>query len=940
MGTLEDFCEMANTSVGKALEHNIVMVYYEIFVNQKDPIREMGLRAIPARTSKSFKKMLEKRKIDILIYYNKSQEFVMEVMEQLGQADSDLIAEDISGRFLGVLLKFEYYLTSHECERVIKRNVLLSLGDIIRLLGPTLVSKHCFKITTVLKSAMDHKSFDLSEICIKVWDILIRTCEVNSLSPILSTIFMSLEGLIEKYPHEVNSIYNYLVVENQNLLSRHISDLFFIEKTRASDHIKKTVLQHMESQKMLNDASFSVHLKSLLKHLSSENADMKIRVYCLQYLKELFQNNRSELNEMICGETTMDSSIEKLLHILINNCKSTTSETLQLATAELLGELGAIEPSLQQKNFSTQKDFPTTIHSEEFAIMALAQLCRSYQFKDDTKYIDALSLAIQQILKSNNVTVENRMENNVWLSIPQKMRLLMEPLINTSYQAKQTLAFKDEIVFLNSAQTVTDWVLKITGMLVSKIFDEDTKRYLECLKPSMKHNQHTTSMFLPYVILHTLEMTGPTTHKLIKDEFQFVFDVVLGKDCVGQKKPKKPLYLKHFDFTPFSSQKEKTPEKSLVSVAIKVAKMIFEVFDFLEKYRRSPSAEGATIQTISGLIDRFDLEVMAQVNFECGEYARAMIYLEGKIKRMKVENSPDWQTYLPFLANIYAKLGSPDSVEGIQAIKTTEWSLEEKILINNVTGNHQDSAACIEKMMQTGEAKIDYIQSILNSFISLDQPETALLVYDNMIRKLTDTQQHKLCNDIKAEPLWRLSRYDELDELLADNTIKHSTCWGVRCGKLLLKFREATCNVDRFVDELNDSRLALMKNLKISGNEQTAYGKNYREIVNLHLVSEFEKTEEVLERIQKNPRTREALAIISSLINEWNDRMEFVWKNVAIEEPIYCLHRIILGEMKNRLQAIFGEDNVNLMNLINGEIGNLWIKSTQVSHQVKLFILI
>ena len=629
----------------------------------------------------------------------------------------------------------------------------------------------------------------------------------------------------------------------------------------------------------------------------------------------------------------MDPLIEELLHIFVNNCKSSSSEILQLATAECLGELGAIEPSFQRQNFSNQKEFPKTIHSDEFAMMALTQLCRSYQYKNDPKYTDSLSLAIQEILKSRGVTQQNRLEHDVWNAIPEKMRQVMESLLISTYSAKQSPVSDVHPIFWNIAQTASDWAVRWANVLISRITDFTTKNLLESIKLSMKHNQYTTSMFLPYILLHNLESSDPATHHLIIEEIQRVLDVVMDKDYIGREnnEGRKPLYVKLFDFKPIESKK-KLPENSIKSVAIKVAKIIFEAFDFLENHRRTHTAS-PSCNVITKFLSSFDMEELAVGNFKCGEYARAMIYLEAKMKSKNC-TPEEFQEKLSFLTNIYAKLGSSDAVEGIQSLKTSEWSLEEKVLISNVTGNHRDSAACFEKMMQSGAAKIEHIQSMLHSLISLDQPETALLVYENMIQKLDESQQNKLSHELKAEPLWRLSRFDELEELVKDKKVAQSTSWGVRCGELLLKFRSDDGN--NVLEELKSTRLAMMKNLKISGSEQTAYGKNYREIVNLHLISEFEKTEEAVGQIKKSPADSEK--IIKNLINTWNARMEFVQKNASIEEPIYSLHRIIFNETKTRLQSNFGDDQIHKLNeLIDGEIGKLWIESTKLACKNEMF---
>lgn len=948
MDNLNALCSNVSVSLADAIKENILKIYQNIYTTQTGDIRDKCLKFIETTTECSIRKLLtaQRKKIaeEVLVYYNKSPDFVMDVMRKLLNNErslyqTDEIAEDISNRFLGVLIYFEPFLTSMDCERVVKKDILLSLGDIIRLLGTDRISSYCFKIIPVLKVATEQTTMDLSETCIQVWKILILNCDVTSLGPMLGTIFVSLEVFVEKYAKEVDDIYRYLVVDNASLLSRYIASLFFIEKMNVGDDIKRIVMRQIDSQKGREEPDFKGKMNSLIGHLKNENDDLKIRVFCFQYLTELFRDHRAELNELICGQVTMDPMVEELLRILANNCKSIKSESLQLAMAECIGELGAIEPSLQQQNYASQMEFPGSIHSDEFAKLALSQLCRSYQYRNDAKHIDSLSLAIQQILRSRNVTVETRFGSDVWEAIPMNMRTQMERLLTSSYLPKLTENFNEQIVFWNQEQTTTDWMMRWAGSLISRIHNEDTKGLLRCLKPSMKHNQYTTSLFLPYILLHSLETADPSTHRYVKDEVQFVFNIVMGKVCFEQGKVKEPepLFVRCFDFRPIALKK-KLPENDMKSVAMKVAKLIFEAFDFLEQHCRKQKGDNEFLRTIRQLLDAFDLEEMAKVNYECGEYARAMIYLEAKLKKAPVE---EFQSKLSFLANIFAKLGSRDAVEGVQTLKTEEWSLAEKVLISNVTDNYQDCATCFERMMTDGNVRIEHVEGMVKSYIALNQPETALQLYENLARKSDDKLKHQLSDDIKAEPLWRLSRFDELEQLLDDKTVQQSTNWGVRCGQLLLIFRESGSYEKfaegSFADELRNTRLALMKNLKISGNERTANFKNYRDVVNLHLATEFEQAKWALTEVECAADPAEAEKAFKELISDWDGRMEFIQKNAAIEEPILCFRRIVLEEMSARLPHIVAKPvQMLISSCIDDRIGKLWIQSAQLARRNKM----
>jgi hypothetical protein len=222
MTSLIDLCEVKLGEVFKeAIEKHFLKIYQSIYSTQSKAKLNYCVETIEGATGYTTKELLtyHKKKTveEVLVYYNKSPDFVISVLNMVVDSDSmvetDNIANDIAARFLGVLIYFEPFITSMDCELAMKKNILLSLGDIIRLLGTNRIAKFCFKIISVLKAAMNQQSMDLSETCMQIWRILIRICDVPSLGANLSTIFVSLEDFIEKYPEEVHDLYSYLVVD-------------------------------------------------------------------------------------------------------------------------------------------------------------------------------------------------------------------------------------------------------------------------------------------------------------------------------------------------------------------------------------------------------------------------------------------------------------------------------------------------------------------------------------------------------------------------------------------------------------------------------------------------------------------------------------------------------------------------------------------------------
>ena len=238
------------------------------------------------------------------------------------------------------------------------------------------------------------------------------------------------------------------------------------------------------------------------------------------------------------------------------------------------------------------------------------------------------------------------------------------------------------------------------------------------------------------------------------------------------------------DFVPLHGESKSLETKEL---ATKCAKLIFDSFDLLQNWLYSrKDRRSEPHKNVQNFMDKFDLLMLAKANFKCGEYARSLIYLESYIKKLPAERL---QQEILFLAKIYAELDEPDSVEGLKAVKTSELSLSEQILINTKTGRLHESAACFEMMMQNGVPMQLHIKELVGCYVGLNQPETALHVSDSILKKLYEKNMKEL-QEIKAEPLWRLGRFEELDKLVNVEQIQDSSNWGVRCGQLFLKFRQ------------------------------------------------------------------------------------------------------------------------------------------------------
>lgn len=265
---------------------------------------------------------------EILVYYHMKRELVMQTFPNLTSDDvgngnaatttngrpstfsTTQMADYIASRFLGVICRFEEILISDN-EKFLKREVLLSLGEIMRLMGSARITQYRFKLLAVLRTALTINQDGFKDICANIWKIFILTADLISLGPLLSTIFVSLEPLLETHPRKVNEMLKYLIISNGSLLSVHIPDLFFLRDTDVSTEIKEYVMRHTEK----SNETFMDKFVASMRHINHDN--VTVRIYGLNYLTDLFEQNRMNLNELIVGQQQMHPICENLLEILM-----------------------------------------------------------------------------------------------------------------------------------------------------------------------------------------------------------------------------------------------------------------------------------------------------------------------------------------------------------------------------------------------------------------------------------------------------------------------------------------------------------------------------------------------------------------------------------------------------------------------------------------------
>lgn len=215
-----------------------------------------------------------------------------------------------------------------------------------------------------------------------------------------------------------------------------------------------------------------------------------------------------------------------------------------------------------------------------------------------------------------------------------------------------------------------------------------------------------------------------------------------------------------------------------------------------------------------------------------------------------------------------------DSLAGALGLKHKKPTLSEQVLLNNATGHLQDSTVCFEKMMQLGNLSENNVIDMIQCYIGLDQPETALLVSESLMKQMHERNVQASLLTESVEPLWRLGRFEELDKLLENTKLRESSNWGIRCGQVLLGIRKG--HVEEVSTEIRKCRLSVLEKLRATGDDQSSYNKVYPHVMKLNLITEMEIVQDVVQKFALAKTVQESHDILKNLFHQWDNRLQIL----------------------------------------------------------------
>lgn len=325
---VEEIASLVQCSVSDFLVERFPHIYVHVYLNESNDVSKKCYDIIEKLTKMPILNLIKRHfrviLTEFLLQYCCNPEKVMNACRYLACHDPDVstpvgsmnmtttqIADFLNPKFLGVLAYFDHKLVNAKVALSVKRKALTSFPDIIQLMGVKYLTPLRFKVLATLRSALPLAK-EFPKILADAWGAFIHNVDSISLGPLLSNLAVSLMQQFEYAPHEINKIFYYLVINNENLLSSHISDLFFIEDTKISEKIKIVIKRHV---RRTQPDAFSDKIKWYLQHLNQDIPSIK--AFAFSHLDKLLKSNRTEIHKAIFGGKTIDPVIVELIDSLL-----------------------------------------------------------------------------------------------------------------------------------------------------------------------------------------------------------------------------------------------------------------------------------------------------------------------------------------------------------------------------------------------------------------------------------------------------------------------------------------------------------------------------------------------------------------------------------------------------------------------------------------------
>jgi len=859
---------------------------------------------------------------------------------------NDDLASLLQPNLLGILVYFDKHLKDGTVPIGDKRQAYKSLIQLMKLMGQQHITTVRIHIMTTLRIGLQFQDQQFTELCCEAWNCFVHLLDVSVLGPMLSQIVANLLPLLKTEPAKVSEIFEFLMVDNQEVLKQHLHELYFLPDMSELQRVNAVLRPFVDSVYVTGD--LQVQIEYLTKGVSHELLD--IRHIALSKLIYCLQANKDALHSLVLSSETVHPIISQLVSVLLSGCRDPDPTTRGLIS-RCLGEIGAVDPGrLELMANQPKEDLPKFISSmadDSFAFELISELAKTFLGAEDRTAQDCVAYALQELIRIYDICTDrsepsgSRASGNdqLWQRFSVDIQEILNPLAQSRYMlnfGSGSSTLIHPIYRSRKGAKFESWVCTLAGYLGTKLEHDVSRRVYEACRGVIKQggDSHIAVHILPHVAAQVvLDGNEEARSKLLQEILAVLNDI---KEPDSRNGPLTDL--RHMS-----------------------AQIVFSLLDHLTRWLRhrqtvlslqSPSAaslvpSGKTTRAsnsttsdsttsvidsdkdycfVKTFLDCIPQDVLALASYNCGAYMRAFmhheVYVRSSTSSGLPRNAPE---SLDFLLKLYVAVDEPDGVAGIIAVQNVPLSLEQQILAFESVGRLSDASVCYEHAIRSQPDNLVFRRGLLCNQLALGELNLTLNLASGMISDHPSWSSE--LNSCRIEAAWRLGQWETLQQYVGTETTTNT--WNTGLGKLLLAAKvkdEAT-----FCSQLDMLRSEEMVPLSAASMETGSYQRGYQHIVRLHMLSELEEGLRCLMNFDPayrscsiNTEDRYQLDL-PTLSRHWQARLQCCQLSYRYQDPILNLRRILL-------QLASAERGLS----VDTDVGQCWLQSARVARECGL----
>ena len=859
------------------------------------------------------------------------------------------LASLLQPNLLGILVYFDKHLKDKTVPIGDKRQAYKSLIQLMRLMGPQHITTVRMHIMTTLRIGLQFQDQQFAELCCEAWNCFVRLLDVNVLGPMLSQIVANLLPLLKTEPAKVSEIFEFLIVDNKEILKQHLQELYFLPDTFELQHVNSVLRPLVDA--VYSSGNLQMQIEYLIKGVSHELLD--IRHMALSKLIHCLQVNKDVLHSLVLSSETAHPVVSQLVTVLLSGCREPDPTTRGLI-GKCLGEIGAVDPGRLELIANQPKEeltkFTSSMVDDGFAFELISELAKAFLGAEDRAAQDCVAYALQELMRIYNICTEqnepssSRSSSNgsgrLWQRFSVDIQEILTPLAQSRYMlnfVSNSSALICPIYRSRKGANFESWVCTLTSYLGTKLEHDVSRRVFEACRGVVKQggDSHIAVHILPHVAAQViLDGSEEARSKLLQEILAVLNDIKEPDSRTGQLTDLRHMsaqtvfsLLDHLTRWLRHRQTVLSLQSPSTSSSIPSGKVARASNNLASDCSTSVVDSDKDYRSVKNFLECIPQDVLALASYNCGAYMRAFMHHELHIRSSAAtglpQNAPE---SLDFLLKLYVAVDEPDGVAGIIAVQNVPLSLEQQILAFESVGRLSDASVCYEHAIRSQPDDLVLRRGLLCNNLALGELNSALNLASGMISDHPSWSVE--LNACRIEAAWRLGQWDKLQQYVGSETT--SASWNTGLGKLLLAAKVK--DEDAFCGQLNILRLEEMAPLSAASMEAGSYQRGYEHIVRLHMLNELE--EGLRSLLNFEPAYKKECLInttdgshvdLSTLSRRWQARLQCCQLSYRYQDPILNLRRIILQLARDERALC-----------VDTEVGQCWLQSARVARECGL----